>query len=93
MTATTMPAQIPNAEMGIMGENPVARNAINVVPVVIAIATPALRRVYDIRSTKSYGLEPTKRCSDWDHASLNTKQSSAAMPKMMKITKDCKLPK
>jgi hypothetical protein len=66
-----------------------ARNATAVVPEVIAMARTARRQAYDILFFKS-PLYKVMRAL-YRHASMNTKISSAAIPRTMKITRLCKV--
>ena len=73
----------PNALIGTIGDAALAANAIEVVLAVTAIAFADLLKVYAI--LRCWLRAITGICSDWRHASQNTKMLSAAIPRTMKI--------
>lgn len=88
---TKIPANIPKLETGIISESPVAKKAAAVVEEVANMAFEALLKVVAI----ILFLSPSSsfEIRDCLQASMNTKISSAAIPKITKIAKMCKLEK
>ena len=82
-TSTIIAANIPNALIGLISDEALAKKATAVVLDVTAIALKDLLNAYAIlrfSSLASIGMQPP-----WRHASQKTKMSSAAMPSTMKI--------
>ena len=82
-TGTIMAAKIPNARIGLISDEALARKATAVVLEVTAIARNDLLKAYAILRLSSAaiaGINPA-----WRQASQKTKMSSAAIPRTIKI--------
>jgi len=86
----TMPEKIPNARIGRMGDTPVAKNATEVVKLVVKIALDARKEVYCRRwDSEGSAMQVCSSSRDWWNASRYTKTSSAPIPRMTKMIKMC----
>jgi hypothetical protein len=86
---TIIDAKKPNAAIGMMDDNPVAKNAIQVVKFVANIVWTDLFHVYAILLCMSQAyIDPA-----YSHASAKTKKLSADIPRMMNTATICKAAK
>ena len=87
---TISPANIPNAFIGIKGLKKLAKKATAVVLEVKAMALSDLLKVYAILALLSpFFIIVGSILSLYRHASMNTKMSSAEIPRTRKIMSIC----